>query len=109
MLQLIERERITRARVLLAQGRPAAALPLLEQQAQTAAQAQNTRLLLETRVLQAPGLAGAGRTWPRRWRSATRRWPWPPPKATSGGSWMKGRRWPRCCAGCPGPPGPLRM
>ncbi len=52
-VQLAERERITRARVLLAQGRPALALPLLEEQAQSAAQVENTRLLLETLVLQA--------------------------------------------------------
>jgi LuxR family maltose regulon positive regulatory protein len=51
--QLPEREGLTRARVLLAQGRPAAALALLEPLAQSVAQAQNTRLVLETRVLQA--------------------------------------------------------
>ena len=91
-----EVEYLTWARVLLAQGRAAAAAPVLGRLLRLAERQGRMGSVLEILVLQALAQQAGGDEAGAMERLSRGRCRWPSRRATSGSLSMKGRRWPVC-------------
>jgi hypothetical protein len=87
---------LMRARVLIAQVDPSAALALLEPLRQQAEAKGATRRLLDVMAVQSVALYACGEK-KKRWNCSVRHWREPNRKASSASLWMKASQWLNYC------------